>query len=79
MISLELGYESPFDTISVTMFSRVLTNEERRLIGKWLKTDGEEEMHIRVIATRARRFVPQIEADLMLVRKLLERYDRVRT
>jgi len=34
MISLELAYESPFDTISVTMFSRILTNEERRLIGK---------------------------------------------
>jgi hypothetical protein len=67
-----------FATIAVAMFSRILTNEERKLIVKWLKADGEKEMHIRVIATRARKFVPQIEADLMLVRKLLERYDRLR-
>jgi hypothetical protein len=68
-----------FATIAVAMFSRILTNEERGLIGKWLKADGEKEMHIRVIATRARKFVPQIEADLALVRKLLERYDRARS
>ena len=68
-----------FATISVTMFSRILTNEERRLIGKWLKADGEKEMHIRVVATRARKFMPQIEADLVLVRKLLERYDRAKS
>jgi hypothetical protein len=61
------------------MFSRILTNEERRLIGRWLKADGEKEMHIRVVATRARKFMPQIEADLVLVRKLLERYDRAKS
>ena len=36
-------------------------------------------MHIRVVATRARKFMPQIEADLVLVRKLLERYDRAKS
>ena len=35
-------------------------------------------MHIRVVATRARKFMPQIEADLVLVRKL-ERYDRAKS
>jgi len=61
------------------MFSRILTKEERKLIEKWLRTDGEKEMHIRVVATRARKFMPQIEDDFVLVRKLLERYDRARS
>jgi hypothetical protein len=58
------------------MFSRILTNEERKLIEKWLKADGEKQMHIRVVATRARKFLPQIEADLALVRRLLDRYHK---
>ena len=58
------------------MFSRILTRDERRLIEKWLKSDGEKEMHIRVVAARARKFMPQIEEDLVLMRRLLEHYDR---
>ena len=47
-----------------------------RLIGKWLNADGTKEMHIRVVATRARKFMPQVEADLALMKKLLSKYDQ---
>lgn len=56
------------------MFTRILTAEERLVIRKYLAKDGAKEDAIRKIAYRARRFMPQIDADLALMRKLLERY-----
>jgi len=53
-----------------------LTDEERRLVEKWLRADGEKETHIRVVAARARKFMPQIELDLALLKQLLKTYDR---
>lgn len=58
------------------MFSRILTRDERRLIERWLKADGTKEMHIRVVATRARKFMPQVETDLALMKKFLSKYDQ---
>lgn len=33
-------------------------------------------MHIRVVAARVRKFLPQIEADLVLMKKLLSKYEK---
>jgi hypothetical protein len=58
------------------MFSRVLTAVERKKIKSYLAQDGEKGGHIRVIATRAKQFVPTIKSDLDLLEKLLETYTR---
>jgi hypothetical protein len=58
------------------MFSRILTEAERKKIKSYLKADGEKEMHIRVIATRAKQFLPAIRLDLDLLEKLLATYSK---
>ena len=56
------------------MFTRILTETERKKMKSYLKQDGEKEMHIRVIASRAHRFLPVIRSDLELLEKLLATY-----
>jgi len=59
------------------MFTQVLMAEERGAIKKFLSKNGVKERHIRQIASRARRFMPQIaylsQLVLSLVVWLLER------
>jgi len=52
---------------------------EERQIKTYLKQDGEKSMSVRVLVTRARRFLPQVEKDLALVKELLGSYERNKT
>ena len=58
------------------MFTRILTAVERREIERWLRADGAKERQIRVIATRGRKFMPQIKKDLALLERFLAAYQR---
>ena len=57
------------------MFTRILTDLERRRIKTYLKQDGERDVPIRKLVNRGKTFLPQIESDLVLVKDLLERYE----
>jgi len=56
------------------MFTRILTELERRRIQSYLKRDGEKESAIRTIATRAKQHMPSIRSDLELLERLLQAY-----
>ena len=58
------------------MFTRILTDLERRRINAYLRQDGEKEAPIRKIANRARSHMPKIKEDLELLEKLLATYER---
>jgi len=58
------------------MFTRVLTNLERKRVKAYLRTDGERESVIRALASRTRRHLPQIRQDLELLERLMETYER---
>jgi len=58
------------------MFTRILTEKERKRIQAYLRTDGERSSAIRTIVTRGRQFLPKIEADLALVKELVQAYER---
>jgi hypothetical protein len=60
------------------MFTRILTDLERRQINSYLWQNGEKEAPIRKIANRAREYMPKIKADLELLTKLLETYERTK-
>lgn len=61
------------------MFTRILTEKERKRIQAYLRADGERTSAIRTILTRGRQFLPKIEADLALVKELLAAYERNKT
>ena len=56
------------------MFSRILTEAERKRIKSYLRQDGEKEVLIRQLVSRAKRQVPTIRSDLELLEKLLATY-----
>ncbi len=56
------------------MFTRILTELERRRIQSYLRRDGEKESAIRTMATRAKQNMPSIRSDLELLEKLLQAY-----
>jgi hypothetical protein len=58
------------------MFTRILTDLERRRINAYLRQDGEKEAPIRKIANRARTNLPKIKTDLELLEKLLQTYQK---
>jgi hypothetical protein len=58
------------------MFSRILTDLERKQIGKYLKQDGDKTVNIQVLVSRARKQLPTIKADLDLLEKLLATYQK---
>jgi len=60
------------------MFTRILTDLERRRIRAYLKVDGEKESAIRTIATRANQFLPRIEQDIELLKALLGTYEKTK-
>ena len=61
------------------MFTRLLTDLERKRLRAYLKADGERSSVVRALASRARRHLPQIEEDLQLLRSLLEAYEQQKT
>jgi hypothetical protein len=61
------------------MFQRILTEKERRQAKLYLKEDGDRTSIIRSLASRAKKHLPTIKADLTLLRQVLEVYERDRT
>jgi hypothetical protein len=60
------------------MFQRILTDLERKRIKAYLRADGERNSIVRALASRARRFLPQIEEDTHLLKQLLNTYEKNR-
>jgi hypothetical protein len=58
------------------MFSRILTAYERRKIQKFLSANGKKANDMRTIVWRANRYLPTIEQDLALIRRLLAAYEK---
>ena len=61
------------------MFTRILTQKERKRIQAYIRSDGERSSAIRTIVTRGKQFLPRIEADLALVKQLLNAYEGAKT
>jgi hypothetical protein len=61
------------------MFTRILTDLERKRVRAYLKQDGERGQAIRTIVSRGNRHLPEIESDLALVKELLTAYERNKT
>jgi hypothetical protein len=61
------------------MFQRILTEKERRHAKAYLKANGEKGSIVRSLASRAKKHLPTIEADLTLVKELLQAYERNKT
>jgi hypothetical protein len=60
----------------IALFTRVLTDLERRQAKAYIKQDGERTLNVRVLAIRARKHLAIIEADVALLKELLETYER---
>jgi hypothetical protein len=60
------------------MFTRVLTDLERRRIYEFLEEDGRRDVVIRSLVSRARKHVSTIEADLRLLRELARKYEKAK-
>jgi hypothetical protein len=58
------------------MFTRILTETERKHITKYLKQDGAKEIGVRKVAYGARKHLPRIKADLNLLERLLAAYGK---
>jgi hypothetical protein len=56
------------------MFTRVLTEKERKRIEAYLRADGEKSTAIRQLVTRTRQHMPTIRFDMELLEKLLATY-----
>ncbi len=61
------------------MHPRILSPLEERQIRAYLKANGEKNLNVRVLVTRGRKYLPQIEKDAALVKELLARYERNKT
>ena len=61
------------------MHPRMPSPLEERQIRAYLKANGEKNLNVRVLVSRARNYLPQIEKDLALLEKLLETYQRTKT
>jgi len=53
---------------------RILSSLEEKQVRAYLKRDGEKNLNMRVLASRAKRYLPQIRSDLDLLEKLLATY-----
>jgi len=58
------------------LYTRVLTDVERRKIRSYLKANGERDSMIRSLVSRARSCKPQIHADMELLDELIARYEK---
>ncbi|MCJ7505583.1 hypothetical protein MUP05_03805 [Candidatus Bathyarchaeota archaeon] len=57
------------------MFTRILTEKERRHMRAFIKADGEKATFMTVLATRCRKHVPQIRKDLALIEEFMTHYE----
>jgi hypothetical protein len=58
---------------------KILTPLERRKVQAYLKADGDNDVHVRQLVYGARKNLPTIRADLALLDRLLETYERGKT
>jgi hypothetical protein len=58
------------------MFTRILTDLERKRIKSYLKQDGEKDVNIRQLVMRYKRDLPTIQSDMDLLERLLATYSR---
>jgi len=58
------------------MFTRILTDVERKYVVKYLQRDGEKVVQVRKVVSGARRHLPKIKEDLELLERLLQAYSR---
>jgi len=58
------------------MFTRILTDLERKRIRAFNKADGEKSSALRGLATRCREHLPQIKEDLKLIQEFLATYEK---
>ena len=58
------------------MRPRIPSPLEEREIDAFLKANGEKNLNMRVLVTKTRKHLPQLEKDLDLFRKLLVHYER---
>lgn len=65
-----------FHVTAIMMHKALLSDRERRQIETYLRQDGDKTENIRQLAYRARTYSARIEADIALVRKLLDRYGK---
>ena len=56
------------------MFQRILTELERRMLKRYLKANGARESVIRALVSRARRYLPLLKSDLVLLEQLMQKY-----
>ncbi len=56
------------------MFTRILTDLERKQTRAYLKQDGKKEVPIRKLVYRAKMYLPTIRSDLELLERLLATY-----
>jgi hypothetical protein len=57
------------------LFTRILTENERKSIQKYLRYDGRKEVTVRKVVYGARKHLPTIKADLELLEKLIGTYE----
>jgi hypothetical protein len=57
------------------MFTRVLTDLERRQARDFLKYNGAKTPNLQVLVSRARKYLPNIDADIQLLERLIQAYD----
>ena len=57
------------------MHPRILSPLEEKQIVAYLKADGEKNLNMRVMVSRAKKHLPMIRKDLELLEKLLARYE----
>jgi hypothetical protein len=61
------------------MFTRVLTDLERRRIREYLRANGERDSAIQNLVYRTRKYVPTIKHDIDLLERLVKKYDTQKT
>jgi hypothetical protein len=57
------------------MFTRVLTDLERRQAKDFLKHNGTKTPNLQVLVSRARKYLPNIDADVEMLKRLIQAYD----
>jgi hypothetical protein len=60
------------------MHPRILSPLEERQIKTFVKQNGEKNLNMRVLASRARKNLPAIKADLELLERLLQVYQKTK-
>ena len=58
------------------MKTRILTDDERKYVVKYLQKDGTKVIQVRKVVSGAKKHLPRIKEDLELLERLLEAYSR---